>query len=178
MHEPSKNSSRKNVIIFAIFINNKNDENGVFSLLEKRWIEKNKSKIVDVAVLNDVPIFGEEGEGVFFDFLNDFSKETNIQFNMTCISQGNYCIKFYKYGELDSNLPVFDMFATLNRGTDNEMEVVFDVVDGIGNFTFDASRFNVSDNIIEISVGSLINSISRVFKVTYSYDVPEYEIPT
>ena len=103
---------------------------------------------------------------------------TNIQFNMTCISQGNYCIKFYKCGELDSNLPVFDMFATLNRGTDNEMEVVFDVVDGIGNFTFDASRFNVSDNIIEISVGSLINSISRVFKVTYSYDVPEYEIPT
>ena len=70
------------IIVTAIAINNKNDKNGVFSLLEKRWIEKNKSNIVDVSVLNDVPIFGEDGEGVFFDFLNDFTKETEIQFNM------------------------------------------------------------------------------------------------
>ena len=70
------------VITVAIFVNNKNDKNGVFSLLEKRWIETNKSTVVDVSVLNDIPIFGEEGEGVFFDFLNDFTEETEIQFNM------------------------------------------------------------------------------------------------
>ncbi len=70
------------IIAFGVLINNKNNKNGVFSLLEKRWIEKNKSKIVDVSVLNDIPIFGEEGDGVFFDFLNDFTKETEIEFNM------------------------------------------------------------------------------------------------
>ena len=69
------------IILVALFINDKNKKNGVFSLLEKRWIEKNKSNVVDVAILNDIPIFGEEGEGVFFDFLNDFSKETEITFN-------------------------------------------------------------------------------------------------
>ena len=69
------------IIFVALFINDKNKKNGVFSLLEKRWIEKNKSNVVDVAILNDIPIFGEEGEGVFFDFLNDFSKETEITFN-------------------------------------------------------------------------------------------------
>ncbi|MBR2712570.1 MAG: GGDEF domain-containing protein [Bacilli bacterium] len=69
------------VIFVALFVNDKNNKNGVFSLLEKRWIEKNKTNVVDVAILNDVPIFGEEGEGVFFDFLDDFSKETEITFN-------------------------------------------------------------------------------------------------
>ena len=69
------------IIMFATIINNKNNKEGVFSLLEKRWIEKNKSKMVDVSVINDIPIFGEDGDGVFFDFLNDFTEETEIQFN-------------------------------------------------------------------------------------------------
>ncbi len=69
------------IIMFATIINNKNNKEGVFSLLEKRWIEKNKSNIVDVSVINDIPIFGEDGDGVFFDFLNDFTEETEIQFN-------------------------------------------------------------------------------------------------
>lgn len=70
------------IIAFGVLVNKSNNKNGVFSLLEKRWIEKNKSRIVDVSVLNDIPIFGEEGDGVFFDFLNDFTKETEIEFNM------------------------------------------------------------------------------------------------
>ena len=98
---------------------------------------------------------------------------TNIEFNMTYNSPGNYAIKFYKNGIIDSNLPVFDMFATLN----NNVEVNFNVVDGVGTFTFDSSNFNVENNVIDISIGSLIDSTSRVFKVTYSYNVPNTEIP-
>ena len=102
---------------------------------------------------------------------------TNIEFNMTYNSPGNYSIMFYKNGEFDSNLPEFDMFATLNRGTDKQVEAVFDVVDGVGTFTFDSSNFNSANNVIEISIGSLVDSTSRVFKVTYKYEVPEGEIP-
>ena len=102
---------------------------------------------------------------------------TNIEFNMTYNSPGNYSIKFYKNGEFDANLPEFDMFATLNRGTDKQVEVVFDVINGIGTFTFNSSNFNSTNNVIEISIGSLIDSTSRVFKVTYMYEVPEGEIP-
>lgn len=102
---------------------------------------------------------------------------TNIEFNMTFNSPGNYSITFYKNGEYDSNLPEFDMFATLNRGTDKQKEIAFNVVDGVGTFTFDSSNFNSTNNVIEISIGSLIDSTSRVFKVTYLYKVPEGEIP-
>ena len=41
------------IIAFGVLVNKSNNKNGVFSLLEKRWIEKNKSRIVDVSVLND-----------------------------------------------------------------------------------------------------------------------------
>ena len=70
------------IACISMYISNRNDKNGVFSILEKRWIEKNKSTKIDVSILNDLPIFGEEGDGVFFDFLNDFEKETSLEFNM------------------------------------------------------------------------------------------------
>ena len=39
------------IIMVAVSVNKKNDKNGVFSLLEKRWIEKNKSTVVDIFIL-------------------------------------------------------------------------------------------------------------------------------
>ena len=69
------------VIFIGLYIKNKNDKNGVFSIIEKRWIENNKSTVIDVSILNDLNLFGYEGDGVFFDFLDDFEKETNLVFN-------------------------------------------------------------------------------------------------
>ncbi|MBE6499175.1 MAG: hypothetical protein E7Z80_01325 [Methanobrevibacter thaueri] len=112
---------------------------------------------------------GVVGYGTMCPRINTSNIECNISYN----SPGNFSIKFYKNGSFDSNLPIFDMFATLN----NLFEVNFNVVNGEGNFVFDASMFNVDNNVIDISVGSLINSTSRVFKVTCSYNVLDSEIP-
>lgn len=104
---------------------------------------------------------------------------TAIKFdNLTFNSPGNYSIVFYKNGEIASNLAEFDMFATLNRGTAKEMEVNFQINNGVGTFNFDATHFNDSNNVIEISVGSLLDSTYRTFKITSKYNVPESEIPT
>lgn len=70
------------IFLLSTLINNNNDNKGVFSILEKRWIEKNQSEVIDISITNDLPIFGENGNGVFFDFLNDFTTENNIKFNM------------------------------------------------------------------------------------------------
>ena len=103
---------------------------------------------------------------------------TAIKFdNIVYNSPGSYSIVFYKNGEVASNLPEFDMFATLNRGTANEIEVNFNVVNGVGSFKFDAANYNAENNVIEISVGSLLDSTYRTFKITSTYEVPESEIP-
>ena len=70
------------LIAIGMATKNRNDKNGVFSIIEKRWIEKNKSTVVDISILNDLPLFGEEGDGVFFDFIKAFEEENGIKFNM------------------------------------------------------------------------------------------------
>ena len=103
---------------------------------------------------------------------------TAIKFdNLTFNSPGNYSIIFYKEGEVASNLSDFEMFATLNRGTAKEIEVQFNVTNGVGTFVLNATNYNIENNIIEISVGSLIDSTYRTFKITFSYNVRASEIP-
>lgn len=70
------------VLFFIVFIifNYTTDENS-FSIVEKKWITSNINNIIDVNVFNDVPIYGYNGSGISFSFLDAFSKENNINFN-------------------------------------------------------------------------------------------------
>jgi len=98
-------------------------------------------------------------------------KTSTIKFNdIECISPGNYSITFYKNGQLASNLPKFDLFATLNG-----IEVNFLVVDGVGSFSFNKSCFNNESNVIYISIGSL-NDGNRLFEPIFSKTLTSGEI--
>ncbi len=87
------------------------------------------------------------------------------------VSPGTYSISFYKYDEIASELPVFEMYATLN-----DVEVKFDVVNGVGIFSFDASDFSSESNIIKISIGSLKDQY-RTFEVLLNRALDASEIP-
>ena len=105
-------------------------------------------------------------------------KTSEIKFNeINCTGNGSYEVKFYNNDELASGLPKFNLYATLNRGSDKEVEVNFNVIDGVGRFTFNHENFNLTSNTIEISIGSLINKTDRIYKAFYDYEVPESEIP-
>ena len=56
------------------------DENSL-TVVEKKWITDNTNNIVDVNVYNDIPLYGFNGEGIIFDFLEYFTKENKINFN-------------------------------------------------------------------------------------------------
>lgn len=65
----------------------------------------------------------------------------------------------------------------MNRGTDKETEVHFNVINGTSSFSFDGEFYLENDNKIEISAGSLINIVDRLYSVVYTYNVPAAEIP-
>lgn len=96
---------------------------------------------------------------------------SEIKFNGITSNNGSYEVVFYKNGVQAANLPEFDLFATLNWGTDNAVEVNFNVVNGVGSFSFNSSDYAVNNNAISITVASLINSTTRVPKIIYSCDV-------
>lgn len=61
------------------FIYNKDDNN--LTSIDKQWIENNKNAIIDISVINNMPVFNYNGEGVLFDFLNDINSSTGLDFN-------------------------------------------------------------------------------------------------
>lgn len=69
------------IVALAIFILNYSKDSSSFSLIEKKWISDNANNVIDVSVYNDVPIFGENGNGIIFDYLNNFTDKYNVDFN-------------------------------------------------------------------------------------------------
>ena len=69
------------VTLLGIFILNYSKDDASFSILEKKWINDNKSNVIDISVFNDVPVYGKNGKGVIFDFLDDFTSKHGINFN-------------------------------------------------------------------------------------------------
>lgn len=69
------------VSLLSIFILNYSKDDSSFSILEKKWINDNSSNVIDVSVYNDVPVFGKSGQGVIFDFLDEFTSKHDVNFN-------------------------------------------------------------------------------------------------
>lgn len=51
------------------------------TVTEKKWVEENKSNVIDFSVINDYPLYGLNGKGVFFNFLKDFEQDVGLEFN-------------------------------------------------------------------------------------------------
>lgn len=64
------------VIVFRIY----NDSNKL-NILEKQWINNNSKIVQNIGVKNNSNVFGKDGEGVFYDFIEDFSTEYNLTIN-------------------------------------------------------------------------------------------------
>ena len=87
------------------------------------------------------------------------------------VSPGTYQVKFYNNDTLASRLPKFEMFASLN----DDVEIKFYVVNGIGTFSFD-SGYKPDNNVIKVSVGSLKDEY-RTFEVLLNKTLSSSEIP-
>ena len=67
--------------IFVYRYYNKEDSSTTLTVSEKRWVEQNSDQEFDFEVVNDYPLYGLNGKGVIFDFINDFEESVGIEFN-------------------------------------------------------------------------------------------------
>ncbi len=67
--------------IFVYRYYNNEDSTTSLTVVEKKWVEDNKKEAIDFEVINDYPLYGMNGEGVFFDFINDFEENVGLEFN-------------------------------------------------------------------------------------------------
>lgn len=108
----NKNNKKKIFIIILIvlilitslilyFFFKKQEENYDLTLVEKRWIENNKNKVVDIAISNDLPIFAMEGRGLLLTFFDYFEQSTGLDLNK--ISSNNNQNYDYEFRILDES---------------------------------------------------------------------------
>ena len=116
------------VVAVLVFALNTSIGNSGLTILEKQWINDNANKVVDVTVFNDIPIYGNGGKGVVFDFLDKFSEEYNIEFNKNSytlsnkeVSYGNFAFKILNNEDkLSDNQILFYEDAYVIVGSDEE----------------------------------------------------------
>ena len=90
---------KKNVIIISIlivilliiagifyFVFNKQDKDTTLTIIETQWIENNKNSLIDLSIINQVPVLSYNGKGIIFEFLDSLEKNTGLAFNRVPIS--------------------------------------------------------------------------------------------
>lgn len=90
-------------VLVILRINNNSKE---LSLSEKRWIEDNKKNMVDIYIMNGLPIFSSNESDIFLSFLSYFEAETGLSLNKVSYS-------------LASNAPTADYLFKIVSETDD-----------------------------------------------------------
>ncbi len=67
--------------VFVYRYYNKEDKTTTLTVTEKRWVQDNSKTAVDFEIINDYPLYGMNGSGVFFDFIKDFEQNIKLEFN-------------------------------------------------------------------------------------------------
>ena len=66
------------LICFRISYKNKNS----LTLSENKWIDENKYNVVDVALMNDVPILSYDGNGLVYNYIDYITEKFSLKFNI------------------------------------------------------------------------------------------------
>ncbi len=95
--------------VFVYRFYNKEDSTTTLTVNEKKWVEENKEKTYDFAVVNDYPLYGENGSGVIFNFIDDFEENIGIEFNkISFLKDANPENQGYKIRILDNETNLSD----------------------------------------------------------------------
>ena len=106
------------IVFIALFFIYFYHESSLLNSNDKKWISDNGKKVIDIEVFNDVPIFGINGNGVVFDFLDYVSKETELQFNK---------IPYSKEEETKSNSLKFEIIDGTENSDSNKIFLYEDI---------------------------------------------------
>ena len=92
-------------ISLVVFILNYTKDSSSFSIIEKSWIKNHNNKVIDVSVYNDVPIYGQNGEGIIFSLLEEFTNNYSVEFNkISYLTSDSVNLKNTSFRVLDYNV--------------------------------------------------------------------------
>lgn len=137
-------------ISIVIFVLNYTKDDTSFSILEKNWINNNSNKVMDVSIYNDVPIYGENGEGIAFSLLEEFTNMYGLDFNkISYLSSGQSDLKNFSFRILNHN----------QKLSNDDIHIYNDYYVIVSN---DKIKFNNINDIGDIKLGVFNEDITQV----------------
>lgn len=107
------------VLFISVFVYRFVSDKNKLSKSEKNWINDNLSIVQNINVINNANVFGDNGTGVFFDFLKDFQSEYRLKVNPVTFLNGEQVegISFTAGNLIDENSITFyeDHYVIVGR---------------------------------------------------------------
>lgn len=179
------------IIVFSVFVGvysyyNKQDAKNALTVTEKKWVEENKSKVIDFSVINDYPLYGLNGEGVFFNFLADFEQDVGLEFNkVSYLKEERSNSKGYSFRVLDNDTKLTKndllLFSDGYIALGKEYQRINHISD-MKNITFGVLKNDASDISYYLKSGSNLvyksyDSVDSLFTALDSNEVNMIIIP-
>ena len=79
----------------------KEDSNSTLTILEKQWIEDNKNTMQDFGIVNKIPAFTLNGEGIVYNYLKELEEKTGLEFNIMTYTYGTESPSKYAFMVVD-----------------------------------------------------------------------------
>lgn len=133
------------LIVGTIILLNVLKDDNKLTILEKQWINNNNKIVLNMGVKNNTNVFANDGVGVFYDFITDFSNEYGLTINPNT----------YTGDESGEGIS----FRVTNELSDNDLLIYKDHYVLIGKK--DVSLKNIAD-LANRKVGVLSRDLSHV----------------
>ena len=67
-----------------------NSSKSGYTLLEKRWLSENKNTTLTIKTDNTLPVFSYNGEGIYYNYIEDLEKDTDLTFDVINTDGADY----------------------------------------------------------------------------------------
>ena len=183
----------------------KEDKITTLNLFEKQWIESNKNNLIDMSIIDGIPILSYNGEGIILDFLADLNKETNLSFNKVSYKIGDEIKSDYSFKMVDEvaedNILIYednyvvvtkqDTYLTIDALKGLTIGVLNENLNNINNYLYNAdvsyktyeteeeliNEFNKQDTSLNASVLLKTTNLKQLIDNKYriAYNICDYK---
>ena len=139
------------IILFLIFLFIKSSNSKTeLTLSEKKWIEDNKESMIDVYIMNDLPVFSSDENDIFLSYLNYFEAETGLSLNKVSYS-------------MDSSFPSSNyLFKIINELDDIGRNDLLFYEDNFVILSKDNKKIQNISNLSNYKIGVLTSNLTSI----------------
>lgn len=140
------------ILVFLINSTRSSSDDTKLNLTEKKWIENNKKEVINASLVNDIPLFSNDGNGVFFDFTDKFEESTGLSLNL---------ISYSSEDDVQENDLYFEVVKSSDVSKLKEDDMVF-FKDYYVLVSKEDNKITTPDKIKDKKIGVLSNDLADV----------------